>query len=239
MQQQQGQQQLQQPMYYDIFGNPITPEEYAQFQLQQQQQQQQQQLQQQPMYYDVFGNPITPEELAQFQQQQQLQEQQYLASMQQQQQAMSNNPFAKSEQNSSSPKRNQLVAASSPQQLQQQKQQEPLIQNRTGNQSMTDKYSKLNELLATGTGIDTFGNVGEARIPAQHTKTGTFINSQGTGYRQVSDDPNHNPFLNSQYTGLPSTSVVPTQTGYGFGNQSQQQSQNNGSNNRGYTLIDL
>lgn len=239
MQQQQGQQQLQQPMYYDIFGNPITPEEYAQFQLQQQQQQQQQQLQQQPMYYDVFGNPITPEELAQFQQQQQLQEQQYLASMQQQQQAMSNNPFAKSEQSSSSPKRNQLVAASSPQQLQQQKQQEPLIQNRTGNQSMTDKYSKLNELLATGTGIDTFGNVGEARIPAQHTKTGTFINSQGTGYRQVSDDPNHNPFLNSQYTGLPSTSVVPTQTGYGFGNQSQQQSQNNGSNNRGYTLIDL
>ncbi|CAI4963612.1 ANM_HP_G0135730.mRNA.1.CDS.1 [Saccharomyces cerevisiae] len=58
-------------------------------------------------------------------------------------------------------------------------------------------------------------------------------------YRQVSNDPNHNPFLNSQYTGLPSTSVVPTQTGYGFGNQSQQQSQNNGSNNRGYTLIDL
>ena len=242
MQQQQAKQQQQQPMYYDIFGNPITPEEYAQFQLQQQQQQQQQ-LQQQPMYYDVFGNPITPEELAQFQQQQQLQqqqqEQQYFASMQQQQQGMPNNPFAKSEQEPSSQKQDQLATTASSLQQQQQKQPEPLTQNRTGNQSITDKYSRLNELLAAGTGIDTFGNEGEARIPAQHTKTGTFINSQGTGYRQVSNDPNHNPFLNSQYTGLPSTNVVPTQTGYGFGNQPQQQSQNNGSNNRGYTLIDL
>ncbi|AJP37591.1 Ent1p [Saccharomyces cerevisiae YJM1078] len=242
MQQQQAKQQQQQPMYYDIFGNPITPEEYAQFQLQQQQQQQQQ-LQQQPMYYDVFGNPITPEELAQFQQQQQLQqqqqEQQYFASMQQQQQGMPNNPFAKSEQEPSSQKQDQLATTASSLQQQQQKQPEPLTQNRTGNQSITDKYSRLNELLAAGTGIDTFGNEGEARIPAQHTKTGTFINSQGTGYRQVSNDPNHNPFLNSQYTGLPSTNVVPTQTGYGFGNQPRQQSQNNGSNNRGYTLIDL
>lgn len=240
MQQQQAQQQLQQPMYYDIFGNPITPEEYAQFQLQQQQQQQQQ-LQQQPMYYDVFGNPITPEELAQFQQQQQQQqqEQEYFASMQQQQQGMPNNPFAKSEQEPSSHKQDQRATTASSLQQQQQKQPEPLNQNRTGNQSITDKYSRLNELLATGTGIDTFGNEGEARIPAQHTKTGTFINSQGTGYRQVSNDPNHNPFLNSQYTGLPSANVVPTQTGYGFGNQPQQQSKNNGSNNRGYTLIDL
>ncbi|EJT44980.1 ENT1-like protein [Saccharomyces kudriavzevii IFO 1802] len=232
MQQVHAQQQQQQPMYYDIFGNPITPEEYAQFQLQQQQQQlQQQQQQQEAMYYDVFGNPISPEELAHFQQQQ------YIASLQQQQQVPSNNPFAKPNQEVTSQKQDQSFMASSS--MQQQQQQQPLTQTRTGNQSMTDKYGKLNELLATGTGIDTFGNVGDSRVPAQHTKTGTFINSQGTGYRQVSNDPKQNPFLNSQYTGLPSTNIVPTQTGYGFGNQPQQQSQNNRSNSQGYTLIDL
>lgn len=243
MQAQQQQQQQQQPMYCDIFGNPITPEEYAQFQLEQQQQQllqlQQQQQQQQPMYYDMFGNPISPEELAQFQQEQQ--QQLYLSSLQQQQ-ATSNNPFAKPNQEASPQRQDQpsMNTSSMPQQQQQQQQQqEPLTQTRTGNQSMTDKYSKLNELLGTGTGIDTFGNFGDTRVPAQHTKTGTFINSQGTGYRQVSNDPKHNPFLNSQYTGLPSTNVVPAQTGYGFGNQPQQQSQTNGTNSQGYALIDL
>lgn len=166
----------------------------------------------------------------------------YLTSLQQQQ-ATSNNPFAKPNQEASPQRQDvpSMNASSMPQQQQQQQpqQEEPLTQTRTGNQSMTDKYSKLNELLGTGTGIDTFGNFGDTRVPAQHTKTGTFINSQGTGYRQVSNDPKHNPFLNSQYTGLPSTNVVPTQTGYGFGNQQQQQSQTNGSNSQGYALIDL
>ena len=111
-----------------------------------------------------------------------------------------------------------------------------LTQQRTGNQSISDKFSELNNLLASGTGIDTFGNTGDTRIPAQHTKTGTFINSQGTGYKQISNDPpKHNPFLATQYTGIPSSSIVPSYTGYGFGNQSSQQ--NNSQN--GVNLIDL
>ena len=117
------------------------------------------------------------------------------------------------------------------QQQQQQQQQQPLQQIKTGNQEISNQYSELNNLIAQGTGVDTFGNTGSQRIPAQHTKTGTFINSQGTGYRQVSnDDPKNNPFLNTQYTGLPSaSSIVPSYTGYGFGNQIK--SESNGNNN--------
>lgn len=150
----------------------------------------------------------------------------------------------------SSPQRPQQLSPQlqpQPEQFQQQQQQipqQPLKQTRTGNQSVTDKFSDLNNLLASGTGLDTFGNTGQTRIPAQHTKTGTFINSQGTGYKQVSNMPQgkHNPFLGQQYTGLPSTSVVPSYTGYGFGNQNvQKQTSQNRANgaDQGVSLIDL
>ena len=102
---------------------------------------------------------------------------------------------------------------------QQQPQQQPLQQMRTGNSAISNKYSELNQLIGEGPDIDTFGNTGIQRIPAQHTKTGTFINSQGTGYKQVTDDPKGNPFYVENYPGLPSASMVPAQTGYGFGNQ--------------------
>lgn len=39
--------------------------------------------------------------------------------------------------------------------------------------------ARLNALLASGEGMDTFGNTGELRIPAQHTAPGTFVNSAG------------------------------------------------------------
>jgi len=103
--------------------------------------------------------------------------------------------------------------------------QQPLKQTRTGNEEITQKYSQLNSMLSNGTGIDTFGNSGEQRIPAQHTATGTFINSQGTGYHQETNEPKNNPFLNSQYTGLPSSGIAPLHTGYGFGNQAPQDNQ--------------
>ncbi|GME70786.1 unnamed protein product [[Candida] boidinii] len=152
--------------------------------------------------------------------------------MQQQQlplQTGSNNPFALGSQ----PQQQQQ-----PQQLQQQQQQPAAVQQTpTGSQRMNNQYSELNALIATGTGIDTFGNVGETRVPAQHTKTGTFINSSGTGYKQE-NAPQGNPFMGTQYTGMPSAQITPAYTGYGFGNQPQNSSQQTAQQN-GSSLIDL
>lgn len=69
----------------------------------------------------------------------------------------------------------------------------------------------LNELLATGDGQDTFGNVGILRIPAQHTAPGTFVNSAGAGLGRITQNATGNPFLGNQFTGMPQ------QTGFGRG----------------------
>jgi epsin len=86
---------------------------------------------------------------------------------------------------------------------------------------MDPHAAKLNSLLATGEGQDTFGNVGNLRIPAQHTAPGTFVNSAGAGAnRLTSNATGNNPFLNSQFTGLPQQNrIMPAQTGPagGFG----------------------
>ncbi|SGZ40521.1 related to Epsin-1 [Hanseniaspora guilliermondii] len=233
------QQQLQQQnMMYDINGNPISPEEYQQF-LQQQQQQQQMQYQQY---------------LQQLQQQQQmlLQQQQYEMYQQQlreqeeankqnilQQYATSSNPFKK-EPEVSKPE------PDVPQQtMPQTEPEQSMKRTRTGDAAISSKYSELNNLLMTGPGIDTFGNTGAARIPAHHTKTGTFINSQGTGYYQqqsvASKNPSTgnsstaNPFLKDQYTGLFST-IKEQKTGFGFGNAP---SMNTSQGNNEQSLIDL
>ncbi|RKF55322.1 putative enth domain-containing protein [Erysiphe neolycopersici] len=67
-------------------------------------------------------------------------------------------------------------------------------------------HEKLNALLATGEGIDTFGNTGDLRIPAQHTAPGTFVNSAGAGLtRLTASKTGNNPFLQNQYTGMPPT----------------------------------
>ena len=70
--------------------------------------------------------------------------------------------------------------------------------------SRFNETHELNDLLTQGTGLDTFGNTGAARIPHQHTRTQNFINSSGTGYKQVSNDQHRvssnatgNPFLNT------------------------------------------
>jgi len=102
--------------------------------------------------------------------------------------------------------------------------------------------ARLNALLASGEGQDTFGNVGELRIPAQHTAPGTFVNSAGAGLNRITQNATGNPFLNNQFTGVPQTtgfgrgvgSFVPAQTGpagsfvpstFGFAPQQQQQQQ--------------
>lgn len=108
-----------------------------------------------------------------------------------------------------------------------------------------DPYqAKLNALLASGDGQDTFGNTGDLRIPAQHTAPGTFVNSAGGGSmgRLEASRTGTNPFF-SQNTAA--QVQYPAQTGpaYGFGGNAnpfgsrppgqQQQSQQGGS------LIDL
>ncbi|KAJ5972104.1 uncharacterized protein N7479_002022 [Penicillium vulpinum] len=97
-------------------------------------------------------------------------------------------------------------------------------------------HARLNALLGSGEGQDTFGNVGDLRIPAQHTAPGTFVNSAGQGLDRLHAAPTGNPFFGQQFTGMPQ------QTGY-----MQQQQQPNNSNpwggqqqqQRGGSLIDL
>ncbi|KAI4656565.1 uncharacterized protein J4E78_006454 [Alternaria triticimaculans] len=117
---------------------------------------------------------------------------------------------------------------------------------------MDPTAARLNALLATGEGQDTFGNVGNMRIPAQHTAPGTFVNSAGAGLNRVNANATgNNPFLNSQFTGMPQQNrMMPAATGpasgfganpYGSANpfgaqpQQQQQPRQPGANN----LIDL
>ncbi|MCJ1374988.1 hypothetical protein MMC20_006221 [Loxospora ochrophaea] len=64
--------------------------------------------------------------------------------------------------------------------------------------------ARLNALLASGEGMDTFGNTGESRIPAQHTAPGTFVNSAGHGLNRLhATQTGNNPFFNQQFTGAP------------------------------------
>jgi epsin len=95
-------------------------------------------------------------------------------------------------------------------------------------------HARLNALLASGEGQDTFGNVGDLRIPAQHTAPGTFVNSAGQGLDRLhANQTGNNPFFGQQFTGMPQ------QTGYvqrqpasnPWGGQQQQQ--------HGGSLIDL
>jgi epsin len=74
--------------------------------------------------------------------------------------------------------------------------------------------ARLNALLASGEGQDTFGNVGDLRIPSQHTAPGTFVNSAGAGAGRLTQNATGNPFLNTQFTGMPQTNrMMPAQTG--------------------------
>lgn len=74
------------------------------------------------------------------------------------------------------------------------------------------QHAHLEALLQGGNenGLDTFGNVGNLRIPAQHTAPGQFVNSAGTG--RVPGQQTGNPyFQNQQFTGMPQA------TGFGTG----------------------
>ena len=100
---------------------------------------------------------------------------------------------------------NPIASFQAPQPPPQQQQQRPMDQ----------QYSKLNALLASGEGTDTFGNVGDLRIPAQHTAPGTFVNSAGhRADRLTANATGNNPFFSQQFTGAPQ---MPAQTGPAYG----------------------
>lgn len=87
---------------------------------------------------------------------------------------------------------------------------------------MSEHEAKLNALLAGSEGQDTFGNVGQLRIPAQHTAPGTFVNSAGANLtRLTAEQTGNNPFLRQQFTGMPTVSYGATgpagMNGGGFG----------------------
>lgn len=96
----------------------------------------------------------------------------------------------------------------------------------------SEYQSKLGALLESGEGMDTFGNVGNLRIPAQHTAPGTFVNSAGAGMNRIHEQQTgSNPFLQTQFTGMPQAAYggqqafgghqIPAQTGPAYGGQGQ------------------
>ncbi|KAI0186689.1 ENTH domain-containing protein [Xylaria flabelliformis] len=96
--------------------------------------------------------------------------------------------------------------------------QSPIQQQQQSQRPMTDHEQRLNALLASGDGMDTFGNTGDLRIPAQHTAPGTFVNSAGAGaQRLTAEATGNNPFMRTQYTGMPQVSYgqqqMPAATG--------------------------
>lgn len=91
---------------------------------------------------------------------------------------------------------------------------------------LSEHEAKLNALLAGGDGQDTFGNVGQTRIPAQHTAPGTFVNSAGAGLnRLTAEATGNNPFLRQQYTGMPSVTYGGQSSSNPFGARPAQQQQ--------------
>lgn len=218
-----------------------------------------QQQQQQPNFgFDQHQNLQQPQHQAtnSFSQLQQPQEQQPLAPMK----TGSNNPFAQFSQPTpfdNGPSLNDLQNQyqqqyQQPQQTQQQQyqqqqtqQQQPLKPVHTGRSQQVDD---LNNLLGSGDGIDTYGNAGDTRLPAHHTRT-PFVNAQITGHHesaQNTSQPGNNPFVGTQYNDMATNgSIQPAFTGYGFGNaqqsqqtyQTQQQLQN--ANRPQPSLIDL
>ncbi|KAL8926337.1 MAG: hypothetical protein Q9172_001846 [Xanthocarpia lactea] len=94
----------------------------------------------------------------------------------------------------------------------------------TPQKDINPQHARLNALLASGEGMDTFGNTGELRIPAQHTAPGTFVNSSGQGLNRLhANQTGNNPFFNQQqFTGAPQqhptgfqqpSQMMPAQTG--------------------------
>ncbi|KAH7319718.1 ENTH domain-containing protein [Stachybotrys elegans] len=244
---------MQQGMGMDPYGQqqqqhlqPFQPQPtgYNPYAQQQQYQQQFQQQQQSPVSSPIQAGTNNPWATNQSQQQQALQPTP----------TGSNNPFAQFGRPQSArpimsslgslPEQKTLSTfnQSQPQQQQPQMQQPQMQQPQfsTPQREMTEHEAKLNSLLATGDGMDTYGNTGNLRIPAQHTAPGTFVNSAGAGLNRINADATgSNPFMRQQFTGMPNITYgtqMPAATGPAgmngqpnnnpFGSRPQQQGQN-------------
>jgi epsin len=149
----------------------------------------------------------------------------------------SNNPFAQRpqpvQQKTSPPALNKLYEQQTATQYSQPTQPNPIINFQApqpqsqspqptaiNSKPMNPQHARLNALLASGEGQDTFGNVGDLRIPAQHTAPGTFVNSAGGGMDRLrAAQTGTNPFFQQQFTGTPPQggyqAQLPAQTGPG------------------------
>ncbi|KAL9123774.1 MAG: hypothetical protein Q9217_006830 [Psora testacea] len=207
--------------------------------------QQQNTIQPQQTAFDNLNNPYAQQQNSignQFPQQQQVQSPQagslnpWATGQQQQPDALkpmptgSNNPFATGrpqiqQQQSSPPTLGSLAEERTSTQFNQQPYNPianyPVLQQQPPQKAQNPQHERLNALLASGEGMDTFGNTGELRIPAQHTAPGTFINSSGQGLNKLhASQTGNNPFFNQQFTGQPqmqgsfgAQQQVPAQTG--------------------------
>lgn len=189
--------------------------------------------------------------------QQQLQQQQLQQlQMQQQQEELMRQQQQEQERQSMSPLKtgsNNPFAAFNAQQQQKQEAPKPAVplettptgsKPRLHRQSTFDKehMDRLDQILSLDAPMDTFGNTGMAKMPAQHTQNTGFVNSSGHGLTQTltarRTGLSSNPFIptgttgqspaknNPQYTGIASTQMQPAHTGYGFGNANHSSSTN-------------
>ncbi|KAL9599016.1 MAG: hypothetical protein Q9219_004131 [cf. Caloplaca sp. 3 TL-2023] len=244
--------QQQQTGFQTGFQPQQTGFDQSQFQQQQQQQPNyfgQQAIQPQQTAFNTQNNPYAQQAdfANQFQQQQQQQPQAgshnpWATGQQQQPDALkpaqtgSNNPFASSfnrtqSQPTGPPSLNALAEQRTATQFNQPSYNP--ISNYQAPQGapppqkdVNPQHARLNALLASGEGMDTFGNTGDLRIPAQHTAPGTFVNSAGQGLNKLhSSQTGNNPFFNQQFTGAPQQQQQqqPFQTGFGNPQQPQQQ----------------
>jgi epsin len=156
----------------------------------------------------------------------------------------SNNPFAQKAASPSPFQRTQtqpslgtLFESQPTNSFQQQTQYQPSQPNPISNftapvqqqpQKAQDPHAaRLNALLASGEGQDTFGNTGDLRIPAQHTAPGTFVNSAGQGRdKLIATQTGSNPFFSQQFTGAPQMPAQTGPVGYGGGGYGGQQNHN-------------
>ena len=150
------------------------------------------------------------------------------------------------------PMNNPIFNYTAPQPVQQPQQYPtPVQQPQNTQKPVNPQHERLNQLLASGEGMDTFGNTGDLRIPAQHTAPGTFVNSAGQNINRLhSAQTGNNPFFTQRQANFGSQGhVAPAQTGpagqfggFGGGNgafgapQQQHQHQQQGP---GGSLIDL
>lgn len=140
----------------------------------------------------------------------------------------SNNPFAAArpqiqQQQTSPPSLSSLAEQKATTQFNNQSQYNPIANYQAPQQTATTQkpqnpqHERLNALLASGEGMDTFGNTGDLRIPAQHTAPGTFVSNSGQGLNKLhSTQTGNNPFFNQQFTGGPNM-----QGSSGFGQQNR------------------